>query len=80
MNMWFAIVLIVTVVTIAETVRSVAKARAKATAQAEARKGASDEDTAAMTQRIDELEERVRVLERIVTEDKHDLRREISNL
>ncbi len=78
MNMWLAIVLIVAVVMIAETVRSVSKA--KAVAQAEARKGASDEDTAAMTHRIDELEERVRVLERIVTEDKHDLRREISNL
>ena len=78
MNMWLAIVLIVAVVMIAETVRSVAKA--KAVAQAEARQGASHEDTAAMTQRIDELEERVRVLERIVTEDKHDLRREISNL
>ena len=78
MNMWLAIVLIVTVVMIAETVRSVAKA--KAVAQAEAQKGAKDSEVATMTQRIDELEERVRVLERIVTEEKHDLRREISNL
>lgn len=78
MNMWLAIVLIVAVVMIAETVRSVAKA--KAVAQAEAQKGASHEDATAMMQRIDALEERVRVLERIVTEDKHDLRREISNL
>ena len=29
---------------------------------------------------IERLEERIRVLERIVTEDKHDLRREIDNL
>jgi len=78
MNMWLAIFLIVAVVMIAETVKSVAKARA--VAQAEAQKGASDSEVATMTQRIDELEERVRVLERIVTEDKHDLRREISNL
>ena len=78
MNMWFAIVLIVTVVMIAETVRSVAKA--KAVAQAEAQKGANDEEVAQLMKRIDTLEDRIRVLERIVTEDKHDLRREISNL
>lgn len=78
MSMWAAIVLIVAVVMIGETVKHVARARASA--QAEANKGASDEDVAAMTQRIDELEERVRVLERIVTEDKHDLRREINKL
>jgi hypothetical protein len=30
--------------------------------------------------KIQELEERIRVLERIVTESKHDLRREISEL
>lgn len=78
MNMWLAIVLIVTVVMIAETVRSVAKARV--TAEAETKKGASDEEVGQMMQRIDTLEERIRVLERIVTEDKHDLRREISNL
>jgi hypothetical protein len=29
---------------------------------------------------IERLEERIRVLERIVTEDKHDLRREIDRL
>ena len=78
MNMWLAIVLIVAVVMIAETIQKVAKA--KATAKAEALKGASDEEVGTMAQRIDELEERIRVLERIVTEDKHDLRREISNL
>ena len=78
MNMWLAIVMIVAVVMIAETIQKVAKA--KAMAKAEALKGASDEDVETMTQRIDELEERIRVLERIVTEEKHDLRREISNL
>ena len=78
MNMWLAIVLIVTVVMIAETVRSVAKARA--VAEAEAQKGANDEEVGQLMERIDALEDRIRVLERIVTEDKHDLRREISNL
>ena len=78
MNMWLAIVLIVTVVMIAETVRSVAKA--KAVAQAKAQKSANDEDVGQLMQRIDALEDRIRVLERIVTEDKHDLRREISHL
>ena len=78
MSLWFAIVLIVAIVMVAETIQKVAKA--KATANAEAQKGANDEEVGSMTQRIDELEERIRVLERIVTEDKHDLRREISNL
>ena len=78
MSLWFAIVLIVAIVMLAETIQKVAKA--KATANAEAQKGANDEEVGSMTQRIDELEERIRVLERIVTEDKHDLRREISNL
>jgi len=78
MNMWLAIVLIVAVVMIAETVKGVAKARANAGAKAQA--DANEEEFSAMQGRIDELEERVRVLERIVTEDKHDLRREISNL
>ena len=78
MNMWLAIVLIVAVVMVAETIQKVAKA--KATAKAEGLQGASDEEVGTMTQRIDDLEERIRVLERIVTEEKHDLRREISNL
>ena len=72
MNMWFAIVLIVAVVMIAETVQKVAKAKAE--------KRSGDAEVDGMLARIDELEQRIRVLERIVTEDKHDLRREISNL
>ena len=72
MNMWFAIVLIVAVVMIAETVQKVARAKAE--------KRSGDAEVDGMLARIDELEQRIRVLERIVTEDKHDLRREISNL
>lgn len=72
MNMWFAIVTIVAVVMIANTVQKVAQAKV------EKRKGDADVD--GMQARIDELEERIRVLERIVTEDKQDLRRQISRL
>ena len=72
MNIWVAIVLIVAVVMIAETIQKVAKAKAQ--------KRSGDAEIEGMSARIDELEERIRVLERIVTEDKHDLRREISNL
>ncbi|MDH3533136.1 MAG: hypothetical protein OEO82_09415 [Gammaproteobacteria bacterium] len=72
MNMWFAIVLIVAVVMTAETVKKIAKAKAE--------KRTGDAEADSMLARIDELEERIRVLERIVTEDKHDLRREISRL
>jgi cell division protein FtsB len=72
MNMWFAIFAIVTVVMIADTVKKVAKAKAQ--------KKTGDAELKSMLARIDELEERIRVLERIVTEDKHDLRREIDRL
>ncbi|NCF50125.1 hypothetical protein GWP57_00840 [Gammaproteobacteria bacterium] len=72
MNMWFAIFAIVAVVMIADTVQKVAKAKAQ--------KKSGDAELNTMLARIDELEERVRVLERIVTEDKRDLRREINRL
>ena len=72
MNMWFAIFAIVAVVMIAETIQKVARARAQ--------KRSGDEEIEGMAARIDELEERIRVLERIVTEEKHDLRREINRL
>lgn len=72
MNMWFAIFAIVAVVMIADTIQKVAKAKAQ--------KRTGDAELDGMLARIDELEERIRVLERIVTEDKHDLRREISSL
>ena len=72
MNMWFAIFAIVAVVMIADTVQKVAKAKAQ--------KKSGDAELDAMLARIDELEERVRVLESIVTEDKRDLRREINRL
>lgn len=39
-----------------------------------------DADRLAWQQRLDQLEERVKVLERIVTDDKYDLKRQIEAL
>lgn len=43
-------------------------------------RGAEEADRAAWQRRLDELEERVKVLERIVTDDKYDLKRQIEEL
>lgn len=72
MNMWFAIVAIVAIVICADTWRKVALDKK--------RRQVDEEEADNLQARIDELEERIRVLERIVTEDRHDLRREISKL
>jgi len=72
MNMWFAIFAIVAIVVIADTIQKVAKAKAL--------KKNNDAELESTLSRINELEDRIRVLERIVTEDKHDLRREINRL
>lgn len=72
MNMWVAIVAIVAIVMIAETWQKIAKSRTE--------KVLGDEEIDQMRASIEALEERIRVLERIVTEEKHDLRKEISGL
>lgn len=72
MNMWFAIFSIVAIIVIADTIQKVAKAKAT--------KKNDDAELESTLSRINELEDRIRVLERIVTEDKHDLRREINKL
>lgn len=43
-------------------------------------RGTDDADRAAWQQKLDQLEERVKVLERIVTDDKYDLKRQIEEL
>lgn len=43
-------------------------------------RGTDDTERAAWQQRLDQLEERVKVLERIVTDDKYDLKRQIEEL
>ena len=72
MSMWGAIVAIVAIVMIAQTMQEFSRSRG--------RKKSGDTESKGLQSRIDALEERVRVLERIVTEDKHDLRREINRL
>jgi sialic acid synthase SpsE len=72
MNTLFFVVCIVAIVMTATTIEKIVKLRHQ--------KNASDEKSDAESERLDLLEERIRVLERIVTEDKHDLRREINRL
>jgi hypothetical protein len=43
-------------------------------------RGPDDAEREAWQQRLDQLEERVKVLERIVTDDKYDLKRQIEAL
>jgi len=71
-SMWGAIVAIVAIVMIAQTIEAFAKAKT--------RNKNDDAESQATRERMDALEERIRVLERIVTEDKRDLRREINRL
>jgi len=72
MNPFTMVVWIVGIVMIAQIISNYLKAKAKAV------------DTSSLNEetygRIDELEERIRVLERIVTESKRDLKREINEL
>ncbi|MBT8098233.1 MAG: hypothetical protein KJO82_00715 [Gammaproteobacteria bacterium] len=72
MNFWVAVVSIVAIVMFAHTAVQINRFRAE--------KKTDDGELDAALARVQELEERIRVLERIVTEDKHDLRREISQL
>jgi len=72
MNTLFYVVLIVAIVMTADTIQKIHKSRNE--------KKKNDEETNEELVKLDELEERIRVLERIVTEDKHDLRSEINRL
>lgn len=72
MSNLFWVVCIVAIVMTAETIKKIYEMR-----HAKREEDERDDDELA---RLDQLEERIRVLERIVTEDKHDLRREINRL
>ena len=72
MNTMFYVVCIVAIVLAANTVQQYLKLRHRREA-----KNTIAEDTQAQ---LDALEERIRVLERIVTENKFDLREEINKL
>lgn len=69
----FLVVCIVAIVFTASTIKTYIKARAK-------KPGDSSAELAETLAKIELLEERVRVLERILTENKYDLKREINSL
>ena len=76
MNMWNAIVLIVLVTSIAKVLKARALARHgteddRLAALRQIAKPAENEDTRAMQREIEQLRERVKVLERIATDDRH---------
>lgn len=72
MNTLFFVFCIVAVVVVGDTIQKVYKARLQ--------KEKFGREAELSNEKLDALEERIRVLERIVTEDKHDLKREINSL
>jgi len=72
MNTLFFVVCIVAIVCTADTIQKIYKARLA--------KQETDTDSDEAIAKLDQLEDRIRVLERIVTENKYDLRREINSL
>ena len=72
MNMWVAIVSIVAIVFCADTISKIAKSRE--------RKKIGDSELEDALNHVKALEDRIQVLERIVTENKFDLRSEINKL
>ncbi len=73
MNTFVFILCIVAIVVGADTIQKIYKVRASK----QEKDVGTDEEASA---KLGQLEERIRVLERIVTESKHDLSREIRNL
>ena len=72
MNTLFYVVCIVAIVFTADTIQKYLKMKNS--------EKETDSDLQETLDHIDKLEERIRVLERIVTEDKVDLRKEIDEL
>ena len=72
MNVFFFVVCIVAIVMTADTIQKYMKIK-------EGRRQESS-DIDGTIEKLELLEERIRVLERIVTENKYDLKREIDNL
>lgn len=73
MNTLFYVVCIVAIVFTADTIQKYLKVKNQA-------KEGQDPELEETLAQIERLEERIKVLERIVTENKYDLSREISNL
>jgi cell division protein FtsL len=72
MNVFTFVVCIVAIVMVADTIQKIYKVRH------EKKKG--ETETSESQAHLDALEDRIKVLERIVTENKYDLRREIDRL
>ena len=72
MNVFHMVIWIVAIVSIASVLEKYLKSRAK--------EKENDEVSGETMQKVDDLEERIRVLERIVTENKFDLRKQIDDL
>ncbi len=72
MNTLFYVVCIVAIVFTADTIQKYLKMKNS--------EKSTDSDLQETLEHIEKLEERIRVLERIVTEDKIDLRKEIDEL
>ena len=73
MNTLFYVVCIVAIVFTADTIQKYLKVK-------NAKSEAQDPELAETLAQIERLEERIRVLERIVTENKYDLGKEIDSL
>lgn len=73
MNPFEFVIAIIAIVIGAQTIQKLAKIRSEKSAS-------SNEDVDDAHAKLDALEERIRVLERIITENKYDLKREIDKL
>ena len=71
-NAFTFVVLIVAVVICGQLMQTYLKQRSK--------RSEPDDETEQAIRKIDELEERVQVLERIITENRYDLKKEIDDL
>jgi hypothetical protein len=72
MNVFAFVISVVAIVMTANTIQTIYKIRSA--------KSARDDDAGSAQEQLDTLEERIRVLERIVTEKNYDLKREIDSL
>ena len=75
MGMWTAIFLISTVAIIAEMIKRISDNKVK-----KKKSQLEEPEVVDSLKRLEELEERTKVLERIITENKYDLRSEINKL
>lgn len=72
MNVFFFVVCIVAIVMTADTIQKYMKMK-----DSRRQENTDFDDT---VEKLERLEERIRVLERIITENKYDLKREIDSL